>query len=342
MSEMSIGERYSRQVAFRPVGPEGQRKLAEASVVIVGCGALGSSVAELLARAGVGNLKIIDRDFVELSNLSRQALFDTQDAEQVLPKAEAARRKLARINPEIAVQSVVADLTPKNVLPLLRDADVIVDGTDNVETRYLLNDAAIELELPWIYGGAVGSRGMVMAMLPRITACLRCLFLEPAPPGTLATCETEGIIGPAAHVVASLESVEALKILVIGPPPCARLTFLDVWARTFRPLHFETSDDCPACVKGDLIFLRAKAYSNAVVLCGRNAVQVCPPQTAAIDLADLAKKLAPLGNVVQNDFLLCFQLPEHRISVFSDGRAIIKGTTDSAKARSLYARYIGS
>jgi len=341
VNTMVDGERYSRQMVFGPIGAEGQRKLTQASVLIVGCGALGSTAAELLSRAGVGTLKIVDRDFVELSNLPRQALFDTHDAQQVLPKAEAARRKLAHINPDVALEAVVDDVTPRNVLALAHGVDLILDGTDNAETRYLLNDAAIELGLPWIYGGAVGSSGAIMVIVPGRTACLRCLFREPPPPGALPTCDTEGIIGPAPHAVASLQAAECLKLLVAGPPDQARLTFLDVWGRSFRTLAVDISDDCPACVNKDLRFLRA-AGSGAVALCGRDAVQVSPPRAAHIDLDALARRLRLLGEAQHNDFLLTFTLPGHRMHIFPDGRAIIKGTTDLAKARSLYARYVGS
>jgi len=339
---MTISERYLRQFAFAPIGPEGQKKLLAASAVIVGCGALGSTVAELLTRAGVGRLRIVDRDFVELSNLPRQALFDTQDAEQMLPKAEAARRKLARINPDVTVESVVADVTPQNIIALACGVDLILDGSDNVETRYLINDAAIELRLPWIYGGAVGSRGMVMSMLPRTTACLLCLFLEPAPPGTLATSETEGIIGPTPHTVASLQSAEALKLIVGGPPTQARLTCLDVWARTFRTLNVERTDDCPACVKGELTFLRSASKPGGVVLYTRDAVQVSPPKALEIDLVDLANRLRSFGDVVANDFLVSLVLPEYQIIVFADGRVVVKGTKDPNVAQSLYDRYVAS
>jgi len=338
---MKPDERYIRQLAFAPIGPEGQKRLERAAAVIVGCGALGSTSAELLCRAGIGGLKLIDRDFVEFSNLHRQALFDSDDARQFLPKAEAARRKLARINENVRLEAVVADFVPKNALSLLRTADVIIDATDNVESRYLINDAAIELSIPWIYGGAVASRGMVMTIVPGRTACLRCLFLEPPPPGSLATCETEGIIGPTPHAVASLQAAQAMRLIVEGPPEKALLTYLDVWERNFRTLIIERSSDCPTCVKGELSFLRAGAHSETAALCGSDAVQIYPPPGISLALPDLARRLTPLGSVTQNDFLLRFETSECQLNVFPDGRAIVKGTTDPARARTLYARYIG-
>jgi adenylyltransferase/sulfurtransferase len=334
-------ERYSRQIRFAPIGEEGQAKLLESRVAIVGCGALGSFQAGALARAGVGTLDIIDRDYVELSNLQRQWLFEEQDAIDGLPKAIAAARRIARINSTITVNPVVADVGAANVEDLLAEADVILDATDNFETRYLINDYAIHSDTPWIYGAAVSSYGLVMAVLPGRTSCLKCVYPEP-PTGAQPTCETAGVVNTITSLIASLQVSIAYQILVgriDDVPP--KLTTVDVWTGAIRQMRQpQPAADCQACAKRDLVHLHGRRRTP-VSLCGRNAVQI-HDRARPLDLEDLEQRLKPLGDVRRNDFALRFFLPAHEMTVFPDGRAIIKGTTDIGVARSLYARYIGA
>ncbi len=332
-------ERFSRQILFRGIGEAGQQRLLDARVIVVGCGALGSFQAGALARAGVGFLRIIDRDYVELSNLQRQWLFDQCDVEQALPKAIAAARKIAAINSDIQVESMVADLTPSNVDDLLSDADVILDGTDNFETRYLINDYAVSRARPWIYGAAVGSYGITMPVVPAKTACLRCLYPDP-PVGTQPTCETAGILGPVTSTIASLQVSEALKLLC-GEQPSRRITTVDVWSGEIRQVAQPGPDEnCPACGRHEFPYLNGERRAP-VSLCGRNAVQI-HERARPLDLQELAQNLSRLGAVRANEFALRFETPPYQLTVFPDGRAIVKGTTDVGVARSLYARYIGA
>jgi adenylyltransferase/sulfurtransferase len=334
-------ERYSRQVLFAGIGPEGQQRLAAAQVAIVGCGATGSALAALLARAGVGRLRIIDRDYVEPSNLQRQSLFDEADAAESLPKAVAAARKIAAFNSDIVVEPRIADLTPGNVGELLAGIGLILDGTDNFETRYLLNDYAVKNSLPWIYAAAVGSYGVTLTVLPGETACLACVFPE-SPRGAFATCDTAGILNSAVNVVAGIEATEALKLLV-GARERLRRTLLsfDLWSNerseisTTRPRA-----DCRACGARDFIHLAGEGRPH-ITLCGRNSVQIHERQRP-IDFAELSERLKPHGAVRHNEFVLKFRREPYEMTLFPDGRAIIKGTTDPAVARSLYARFIGS
>ncbi len=338
---MTPEERYSRQVLFPGVGAEGQRRLATARVAIVGCGATGSALASLLARAGVGTLRIIDRDYVEPSNLQRQSLFDENDAAESVPKALAAARKIAAFNSGIVVEPQVADLTPANVASLLANSDLVLDGTDNFETRYLVNDYAVEQGRPWIYAAAVGSYGVTMDVLPGETACLACVF--PAPPrGVVETCDTSGILNSAVNLVASVQATEALKLLV-GARDRLRRTLLsfDVWTNerseisTTRPRA-----DCQTCGEREFIHLEGKGRPH-ITLCGRNSVQI-HERERPIDFAAMTERLKPHGTVRHNDFVLKFWREDYEMTLFPDGRAIIKGTTDTAVARSLYARYVGS
>ena len=332
-------ERYSRQTRFPGIGEAGQQRLLDARVAVVGCGALGSFQAGALARAGIGFLRIIDRDYVELSNLQRQWLFDQCDAEQCLPKSIAAARKIGAINPEIEVEPAVADLTPSNVDDLLGDAALILDGTDNFETRYLINDYAVNRGRPWVYGAAVGSYGISMPIVPGTTACLRCIYPDP-PGGAQPTCETAGVLGSITALIASIQVSEALKILC-GVEVSRRITTVDVWSGEIRQLAQPGPvDGCPACGRRDFPYLNAERRSP-VSLCGRNAVQI-HERTRPLDLKDLAARLAPLGIVRANEFALRFEMPPFLLTVFPDGRAIVKGTTDVGVARSLYARYVGA
>ena len=332
-------ERYSRQILFHGIGEAGQQRLLDARVVVVGCGALGSFEAGALARAGVGYLRIIDRDYVELSNLQRQWLFDQCDVEQALPKSMAAARRLAAINSDIRIEPVVADLTPANADDLLSESDLILDGTDNFETRYLINDYAVSHGRPWVYGAAVGSYGISMAVVPGKTACLRCVYPDP-PPGAQPTCETAGVIGSLTALVASLQVSEGIKILC-GAKPSRKITTVDVWTGEIRQISEPGPDpQCPACGLRQFPYLNGK-HRAPVSLCGRNAVQI-HERARPLDLRELAERLTPLGLVRANEFAIRFEIPPYLLTIFPDGRAIVKGTTDVGVARSLYARYIGS
>lgn len=339
-------ERYSRQVLFAPLGPSGQARLGAARVAIVGCGALGTAQADLLARAGVGRLRLIDRDYVEASNLQRQTLFDEEDARQGLPKAIAAQRRLRAINAEITVEAEVADLEPGNCEKLLAGHDLLLDGTDNLETRYLLNDFAVAHGLPWIYGAAVGARGMTFTVLPGETACLECLFPATAEgTGAMETCDTAGVLGWAVSWVAALQVAEAVKLLA-GDRAALRgsLISADLWRNEFRELARPVRDAaCRCCARHDFAHLRGEGRA-AVTLCGRNAVQI-HEHRRPLDLAELAARLRPHGLVRDNAFALRFvpQAPAGmEMMIFPDGRSLIKGTTEPGVARSLYARYVGN
>jgi adenylyltransferase/sulfurtransferase len=334
-------ERYSRQILFPGIGERGQEALLKAHAVIVGCGALGSFHAAALARAGCGRVTIIDRDYVESANLHRQWLFEESDAAEGLPKAAAAERRLGRINSTVQVRGVVADLTASNVADLLGGAGVILDGTDNFDARYLINDFAVSRGIPWIYGAAVGSYGLTMPVIPGRTACLRCVYPEP-PAGAQPTCETAGVIGAVVSAVASWQVAGALMILCGHPSEVrARITTMDVWGGGIvRQIDAPERDpDCPACGRREFPYLQELARP-AATLCGRNAVQI-QERPRPLDLAELQTRLAPLGEVRANEFALRFVLAPYEMTIFPDGRAIIKGTSDTAVARSLYAKYVG-
>lgn len=340
---MPINERYSRQILFRGIGEEGQRKLSRARVAIVGCGATGSALTALLARAGVGTLRIIDRDYVESSNLQRQSLFDEADAAESLPKAIAAARKVAAFNSQIVVEAKVEDLIPANIEAALQGMDVILDGTDNFETRYLVNDYAVERSLPWIYSAAVGSYAVTLNVVPGRTACLACIFPD-SPRGMVETCETSGILNSAVNLVASLAAAETLKLLVGGPESTARrrtLLSFDLWTNEHAEISAaKPRPGCRACGQRDFIHLAGEGRPH-ITLCGRNSVQI-HERERPIDFAELHRRLQPHGPVRHNDFVLKFWHDPYEMTLFPDGRAIIKGTTDTAVARSLYARYVGS
>lgn len=335
-----LKDKYSRQILFAPIGEEGQEKLLASRVVIVGCGAIGAASASLLARAGVGLIRIIDRDFVEPSNLQRQALFDESDAFGVLPKAIAAERKLRSINSSINLEGVVADVAPHNVCKLLNGFDLILDGTDNFETRFLINDFAVRQRRPWIYAAAVGSYGVAMPISPGETACLACL-LDSRPQGLEETCDTVGVISPIVNLIASLECAEALRLLTGHKSPVAKLVSCDIWSGRFQGVGISRNPDCQVCVHRRFAHLEGQAQPH-ITMCGRNSVQI-HQRSRALDLATLRNRLAPtVGEVRHNDYLLRFQVPPYEMTVFADGRAILKGTQDPAVARTLYARYIGS
>jgi molybdopterin/thiamine biosynthesis adenylyltransferase len=337
-------ERYSRQARFWGVGAAGQEKLRAARVAVVGCGALGSVAVDLLARGGVGEITVVDRDFVELSNLQRQVLFDEADAAAALPKAVAAARAVARINSRVAVRPLIVDVTPANVEQIVAGAQVVLDGTDNFETRYLINDACVKLGIPWVYGGAVGATGMAMAILPGETPCLRCVFPGVQPAGTIGTCETDGVLGSIVMLVAAVQWTEAVKILVGDRARVGRgLATFDVWSSDYQQAEgFTRRLDCPCCGLRRFEFLEAKATSRTTSLCGRNAVQVSPAQPLRLDLTELGRRLSPAGPVLCNEFVLRFTVGAQELTIFEDGRAIVKGTADLGVARSLYARYVGT
>jgi molybdopterin-synthase adenylyltransferase len=339
-------DRYSRQVRFPMLREAGQRKLMASRVTLCGCGALGTVLANHLVRAGVGHVRIVDRDFIETSNLQRQVLFDEQDVADNLPKAEAAARKLRAINSQITIEPIVTDIDHTNILHLVSDADLILDGTDNFETRYLINDAAVKLGKPWIFGGVIGSEGQTMTIRPGITPCIRCLIETSPPPGMTPTCETAGVLGPAVAVIASFEAIEAIKLLSGAFDALnTELIMVDIWDWSFRRLKVAGllgKVDCPCCTHRRFEWLDGQLGSHTTTLCGRNAVQVATRRAEPLNFAELASKLAPLGEVRHNAFMLRFVTEGHEFTIFPDGRAIIKGTNDIAKARTLYAQFVGN
>jgi molybdopterin/thiamine biosynthesis adenylyltransferase len=338
-------DRYSRQTRFAPIGSEGQARLAAARVAIVGCGALGSVAAMTLARAGVGSIRLIDRDLPERSNLPRQVLFDEADVAAGLPKAVAAAAQLARINSHASIEPVVADLTAANAERLLADVDVIVDGTDNFETRFLVNEVACRHRVPWVHGGAIGAEGRVMTVVPGRTACLRCLVPEPPAPGALPTCDTAGIVGPAALVVGAVEAAEAIKLLVGEADKAGgKLLVCDLWENVWRTVDLAplAAAGCDTCRNGDFPWLEGRLGATATPLCGRDAVQV-PASGGAVDLGMIAARLAAVGTVFSNRWIVRAEVEDGiQLSVFADGRAIVSGTREEARARGIVARYLGA
>jgi molybdopterin-synthase adenylyltransferase len=337
-----LDQKYSRQMLFVPLGREGQERLSTSSAVLVGCGAIGAAAANLLVRAGVGRLCILDRDFVEASNLQRQSLFNEEDARQTLPKAVAAERNLRSINSDVQVEGIVADLTPGNASGLLSGFSLILDGTDNFETRFLVNDFAAKTNTPWIYAAAVSSYGLTMTILPGQTACLACLLDSPDGAGLEETCDTIGVLGPIVNLIASLEVAEAMKILSGRLSALhGRLVSCDVWSGKFQSLHPERNLDCRVCAHHQFLHLSGEAQPH-ITMCGRDSVQI-HERNRSLDLQALQERLAAtVSGVRQNGFLLRFLVPPYEMTVFTDGRAILKGTKDPAIARSLYAKYIGS
>jgi molybdopterin/thiamine biosynthesis adenylyltransferase len=342
-------QRYSRQIRFAPLGVEGQRRLAAGRVVIVGCGALGGASAMALVRAGVGAgsgfVRIVDRDLPEASNLPRQMLFDERDVAEGIPKAAAAKRRLEAIDPRARVEAVVADLTAHACDRLLSGADLIVDGTDNLETRFLVNEWCCRAGVPWVHGGAIGAEGRVMTIVPGRTACLRCLVPEPPPPGTLPTCDTAGIIGPAAVVVGAVQAAEAMKLLAVGREAVEpSLLAFDLWEGRFRSVDLSSlaAAGCPTCRAGDSPWLEGRLGSHATVLCGRDAVQLAGAGEA-VDLEVIAARLRTAGAVKANPWLVRAEVePGVTLGVFADGRMVVHGTRDESRARALAARYVGT
>jgi molybdopterin/thiamine biosynthesis adenylyltransferase len=342
-------ERYSRQIRFAGIGSEGQRRLRAARVLLCGCGALGTILADTLVRAGVGLLRIVDRDFVDLTNLQRQVLFDEQDVADHLPKAIVAATRLSRINSQVTLVPHVADVDWRNIRDFAQDVDLILDGTDNFETRFLINDLSLETGIPWVYAGVVGSHGQTMAIFPNESACLRCIIESPPDPGTTETCDTAGVIAPAVHMVTSLQAASALKILsgqrqIVEP----QLTIVDVWEGSLRQMNLKglhERGECPACgPQRRRDWLNGTQTSHSTILCGRNSVQISPAEPARLSLEELSRQLSSLGAVTSNPFLLRFTpaSTDLQITIFRDGRAIIQGTEDITVARGVYARYLGN
>ncbi|MGI8811893.1 MAG: ThiF family adenylyltransferase [Pyrinomonadaceae bacterium] len=338
-----MNQRYSRQILFPEIGKDGQEKIANARVLLVGCGALGASHAEMLARAGVGDLRIVDRDFVEFTNLQRQTLFKEEDARQRLPKAAAAKLRIAEINSEIEVDAVIADVNNSNVESLISDVDIVIDGTDNFQIRYLLNDACVKHTKTWIYGAAVSGYGTTMTIIPAVSPCLRCVFDEMPDAGSSPTCDTAGVIMPIIASVSAVQVTEALKLIVGDIDSLHRsILQIDIWRNDWRKIELGAANpQCKTCGLHSYEFLDAQAQDFSAVLCGRDAVQIVPPKPGVLDLKNFAKRLAGVTEIKQNEYLIRFTAGEHEVTLFADGRAIIRGTDDVTAARSTYARYVG-
>lgn len=336
--------RYSRQELFTGIGPQGQQAIRAAHVLLLGCGALGTVLADTMTRAGVGSLTIVDRDYVEESNLQRQSLFDEADVARGMPKAAAAEARLRQVNSEVRVTGVVADLALDNVDELLKGVDLVLDGTDNFETRFLLNDACVRDGIPWIYGACVGAYGLALGVRPRLTPCLRCVLEDMPPAGSGPTCDTAGVVGPIVHVIAGIQAGEALKLLAGRTADLLPgIVTVDLWQGSFDVVSLRgRAPSCPACTAGRYDYLVAAASAQSAALCGRDAVQVRPPRGTRVDLGALAARLAGVGDVAVNEYLVRFTGRDAQMVVFGDGRAIVKGVSDPAQARTLYARYVGS
>lgn len=350
MSEFLQGDnpltRYARQMRYAPIGEQGQQRLLAARVLICGCGALGSVLMNTLARAGVGKLRIVDRDFLEISNLQRQVLYDEQDVAAGIPKAIAAADRLRKINSQIEIEPLVADVDHTNIRSLIDGIDLILDGTDNFETRYLLNDAAIRFGIPWVYGGCIGANGQTMTILPGQTPCFRCLHPEPPPPGLTETCDSAGILAPIINLIASVQACEAIKILSGNANAVSRqLQIFELWDNRTRQIGLDAllrAGNCPTCHQREFVWLDGRLGSHTAILCGRNAVQLSYPDRPALNLANLEQRLAGVGKVDRNRYLLRLSVGDFTITVFPDGRAIVMGTEDVAEAKSIYARYVGN
>jgi adenylyltransferase/sulfurtransferase len=337
-------DRYSRQVRFALIGEEGQQRLEAAKVMIIGLGALGTVSADQIVRAGVGFVRLVDRDFVELSNLQRQSLFDEDDIRQNLPKAVAAERKLRKVNSSVRIEAFVDDVNPSNIEDLIEDVDLVLDALDNFESRFVVNDACAKHGKPWIYAAAVGSYGLVMPVIPGSSPCLRCLMGSLPAPGTSATCETAGVIAPITHIIASMQVAEALKFLTGNLNATdIRLTSYDVWSARFQRIDVgvDAMATCPVCSQQKFEYLEGSPL-RTITLCGRNAVQLIPAVKGDINFTELSKSISTFGTVLFNDFLLRCSSPPYEVTVFKDGRAIVKGTEESGLARSIYSRMVGT
>ena len=337
--------RYHRQYLFNKIGEAGQRKLIESKITIIGCGALGTVLVNTLARAGVGFIRIVDRDFIEFNNLQRQVLFDEDDIKENLPKAVAAERKIKKINSQIKIEAIVSDVNFTNIEGFIKDADLVLDGTDNFETRFLINDTCVKHNKPWIYGAVIGSHGLTMTIIPKKTACLRCVFESAPPPELTPTCDTAGIIAPASQVIASLEATEAIKFLSGNIQDLNKSLFsFDVWtlkSQTFKLEGLRDAIECPTCKIGKYEFLTGESAPKTTSLCGRNAVQITRPDKIKLDFAHLANRFEKVGEAKFNSFMFQAKVDGYEFTIFPDGRAIIKGTNDPAQAKTIYAKYIG-
>ncbi|HVS73280.1 MAG TPA: ThiF family adenylyltransferase [Phycisphaerae bacterium] len=346
--------RYNRQMLWAPIGIEGQRKLKAAKVLLVGCGALGTVLGNLLARAGVGHITIVDRDFIEVSNLQRQVLFDHEDIEQNLPKSVAAQKKIAKINPDVSVEAVVADVNHTNIEQLAAGKDLLLDGTDNFETRFLINDVSVKHGIPWIYGACISAMGLALNVLPGETPCLRCIFETMPPPGMNPTCDTAGVLGPTVSIVASWQALEAMKLLTGNRRDLSPYLFsFDLWDNRFQQLNVKRARevaDCPCCKQRQFEYLSGKFASATTSLCGRNAVQISLGSATKIEFERVAANLRGVGRATFNKFMLKCPIVEgagerrreYELTLFADGRAIVKGTNEAGVARSLYAKYVGA
>jgi len=343
---MSIDPRYVRQARFAAFGEQGQQRLRNSRALVVGCGALGSVIAESLTRAGVGHLRIVDRDFLEITNLHRQVLYDEQDVADELPKAIAAKRKLERINSQVEIESHVSDVDFTNIETLATDVDCICDGTDNFETRFLLNDASHSLKIPWVYGGCIGAEGQQMTIIPGESACLRCLMNDVPPPGTTPTCDTAGVLGPIVNVIASTQAMEAIKILSGNVESVSQtLNVFDLWDSRLRQGKLgglREKSECMTCKQAKYPWLAGEKGGSSAILCGRNAVQLNFPDQRSVDLDSLAEKLEAYGDARKNPFLIRVEIEPYTLTVFRDGRAIVAGTENVAEAKTFYARYVGT
>jgi len=333
-------ERYSKQILFNGIGKDGQKKLDNSFAVIIGCGALGTVIATTLVRAGVGKVRIIDRDFIEYHNLQRQVLFDEEDIRNQLPKAVAAERHLRKINSSVEVEGIVADVNYTNIERLIQGADLILDGLDNLETRYLINDASLKYGIPWIYGGAISASGATMNIIPGQTPCFQCLYPKIVSTAMVPTCDTAGVIGPIPFVIGSLQSTEAMKILVGAENINRDLVLIDVWEGNFNRFKIGHRAECPSC-QGKFEFLEARLGTKTTSLCGQNAVQIINSEAKGISLERLAEQLGSVGEVSYNEFMLRFEVDNYEMVIFPDGRAIVKNTDDESLVRRLYAKYIG-
>ena len=339
-----MNERYSRQILFREIGSEGQKKLSDSRVLLVGCGALGASHAEMLARAGVGRIRIVDRDFVEFTNLQRQTLYSESDAKERLPKAIAAQKRIAEINSEIEIEPIVADVNRSNVESFIENCDLILDGTDNFQTRYLVNDACVKHSKTWIYGAAVSAYGATMTIIPNETPCLRCIFEEMPDAASAPTCDTAGVIMPIISTISAVQITEAIKILTGNSDKLHRsLMQIDVWTNDWRKIKLgKPNADCETCARRNFTFLDDETGELSTTLCGRDAVQILPPKSTKIDLSQLAERLKNVADVKQNEYLIRANVDGFELTVFQDARAIVRGTDDVSTARSIYAKYVGS
>ena len=334
-------DRYSRQILVARIGESGQKKLLRSRVLVIGCGALGTVIANNLVRAGIGYIKIVDRDYVELDNLQRQMLFDEEDVAKGVPKAMAAADKLRRINSSIKIEAEGKDVNRKNTEELLKDVDVVLDGTDNFETRFLINDACFKHRIPWVYGAAISSYGMTMNIIPGVTPCFRSIVSSLPTPGSIDTCDTVGVLNAITNIVASLQSNEAIKILLGERNLNRELLVIDLMDNSFEKITVKERDDCPLCRNGKLEYLNKKGPVEAIKLCGRETVQVTPQREMEISLEYLKGKLEKLGDASYLGSLLKFRVGEYELIIFPDGRTFIKGCTDEKIAKSLYTRYIG-